>query len=537
MTIAWLKKPLPFALILVALWTAWRLIFLWQTGIPRPEVHDEFSYLLGADTFAHGHLANPPHPLGKFFESPHILVRPMYASKYQPGQAMFLALGQRLFGSAFYGVLIGNALMLFTLCLMLFAWVPWQWAVTISTMFALCLSPQMYWTNSYWGGSVAASGGALVLLGIGLYRAEQRPLSGVIFATGGLLLFWTRPYEGGVFTLIVLVVFAKELWRVRRGSVLLAAVSVFVIGISWTCYYNQAVTGKPFLLPYLLHDRQYNVTPVFWFLPLRNEPVYSHPRLASQHGVVGGEANVYESDLRGEPRLQFLKLGGLRALLSGLYRSLEILTPSLKVVVVLALLIPVAWRDPVYRKMGIVSGVFLLALSAETFHFQHYIAPVWAALALMIAVWAEHAWKLTIRKQRVGVALVLVALSSPGIAEFHSASTRSRQSSAQSTSEVGRNMPVADFDYARRDALIERLSALDQRQLVIVRYPSPDWRVSEEWVYNSADIDRQRVILAHDLGTEQDRELLAYYPDRKIWLLTFDRASGQERIAPYPTTP
>jgi len=126
----WLKKPLPAALILVLLWAICRVAFLWCTGIPKPEIHDDFTYFLGADAFGHGRLANPPHILVKFFGSPHILVRPVYASKYPPGQIMFLALGQRLCGLAFYGVLIRNALMLFTFCLMLFAAVPcngrWQ---------------------------------------------------------------------------------------------------------------------------------------------------------------------------------------------------------------------------------------------------------------------------------------------------------------------------------------------------------------------------------------------------------------------------
>src|SRR5208283_6246451 len=82
--------------------------------VPAPMYHDEFSYLLAADTFAHGRLTNPPHPLAIFFETAQELARPTYASKYPPGQAMFPALGQVVFGAPFYGVLIGNALMLFT---------------------------------------------------------------------------------------------------------------------------------------------------------------------------------------------------------------------------------------------------------------------------------------------------------------------------------------------------------------------------------------------------------------------------------------
>ncbi len=258
-----------------------RLAVLPVLPVPSPAIHDEFSYLLMSDTFAHGRLANPTHPMWVHFETFQVIQVPTYVSKYYPAQGLFLAAGQVVFGHPFWGVLLSSALMCAAICWMLQGWMSPAWALLGGILAVVRLGTFSYWANSYWGGAVAALGGALVLGALPRIKEEQRVRDAAWMGIGLALLFNSRPYES--LFLAVPIAIALLVWLLRKDEqriqkkvlcVILPLGIILTVTVAAMAFYFWKTTGQPFRPPYLVYEATYSSRPAFPWMPLKAPPPY-----------------------------------------------------------------------------------------------------------------------------------------------------------------------------------------------------------------------------------------------------------------------
>src|ERR1019366_10575966 len=84
----------PYAIAAGAMSALYLLVTAHQQRRSRlPYLHDEFSYLIQAHQLAIGRLWMTAHPIGEFFDSFQLFVRPVYASIYFPGTAILYVPG------------------------------------------------------------------------------------------------------------------------------------------------------------------------------------------------------------------------------------------------------------------------------------------------------------------------------------------------------------------------------------------------------------------------------------------------------------
>jgi hypothetical protein len=481
-----------------------RLLALPLLHIPVPGIHDEFSYLLMSDTFANGRLANTPHPMWISFETFHVNWFPSYASMYPPAQGVALAIGQIL-GNPWFGVLLSDAAMCATILWMLQAWLPARWAFLGGVLVALKLGIASYWMNSYWGGAVAAIGGALVLGGLARIVKRARVRDALLVGVGIAILANSRPYEGFLFCLpaagwflwwLVGKTKSNDAPRARFAKVVAPLIIVLLLTAGWMGYYNWRLTGNVLLMPHVLNTRTYHTAPLFLWEHAKTEMHYRNQQFEDFYN--GWERENYHNNRADILRVSWEKLfrGGITYFWIGLLFAL----PAL----------PFVLRERNMRlpwitvAIGIV-GVFIVIWSAA-----HYTAPITCAIYLLVVQAIRHLRTMRIAARPVGIALsrviVLALILDTGIG-------------------VARGVcdPLlwtCEGDPSRT-AIAEKLNHTPGKHLILVRY-TEDHNIHDEWVYNGAEIDKAKVLWARELDAQQNAKLLAYFKDRKIWLVTPD---------------
>ena len=494
------------------------------TWVPVPVVHDEFAYLLTADTFGQSRVVNETHTFWRHFESQHIFHEPAYQAKYPPAQGLCLAAGRVVLGHPIAGVWLSLGLACAAVCWALQASMPTRWAFLGGLLCALHPWIAYRWGNTYWGGSVAMLGGALLFGGV--LRLLRRPCGGAAFwtAIGLAILANSRPFEGLVVAIPLFVAVGasvisnRQLWRGRLGSVVETSALVLIPTVALMVLYNQALTGDPFKLPYVHHEQLYAVAPSFVWQSPRPTPEYRHESLRRIHA----EWEVYPYEQQRESPAMLLQWFVWKLqVLWGFFYGKTLWLPLVA--------LPLVWSRRSVKLATASVSLLLVAFFSHTYMQPHYAAPATVLFVLLsvqgmrgLRTWCIGPWQAG-RFLVHGVLLIQLGTLVPFAICYHNYFARFATPGGLLVAFRARDVSdPGDYLIASavlRERIRDHLTERGGRHLIFVRY-EPGHDPLFEWVFNEADIDGAPIVWAHDMGDRSNARLCDYCTGRHVWRLT-----------------
>jgi hypothetical protein len=491
-----------------------RLAILPLQPVPLPTIHDEFSNLLAADTFAHGRLANPPHPMWIFFDTFHVLQHPTYVTKYLPGEGLVLALGQ-LLGMPWLGTLLTLGLMSMAMTWMLQGWVPPHWAMLggIFVVWQLCLFNP--WFDGYLGAPIAALGAALVLGAYPRVIVFSRARYAAWMGIGLVILALTRPLEGFLFSLPVAIglVFTahhslqRVSYQVIFQTLLVPCAVVIGAGLIWLGYYNWRTSGNPLVFAYSLYHWAYFNYPIFAWQKMPPPLRYSNPQ--------------FEAFFNGWNRTAFRLTATQWGMRTWIALAMWWQAYLGRILTIPFMAFARVWRDRRVRLPLIQVVVCGLGLLSVVWFQPHYAATMEAAVLLLLMQSMRHLRRFTCSGRPFGIYLTRLVIV---LAVFWTVAL---------VWHWGHNAPTPWSK--QREQIAERLNSQPGEHLVLVSY-ALNHNPHQEWVYNAADIDRSKIVWARAIPGRDLAPLLNYFANRKVWIVypeeTPPRLNDYARVHP-----
>jgi len=501
-------------LVLALLPMALRLALLPTAPIPSPRTPDDFSYALLGDTLAHFRLANPPHPMHRFFETNFVLQEPTYSSIYPLGQGIALAFGQLVLRQQWAGVVLSAGAFCGLCYWMLRAWTTPAWALIGGLLAVFEFGPLQYWMNTYWGGSLAAAGGCLIFGSLPRLHRRARTRDAVLLGLGIAVEWLTRPFETALILLCValfLLPAFRGRWRLLARIASVAALATLP-ALALTLLQNWQATGRWTTLPYMLSQYQYGVPTSFTMqpVPTPHRPLTQEQKIDYdlQAAVHGNSPDTFSAFLaRLEKRVRFYRFFFPVPLLLALPAFFPVL------------------RQLRFLWVALSLAILGLGTNFYPYFYPHYIAGG-ACLFVLVSVTALE----RIGRWRSEVARLILMLSAAQFLFWYGLHLLAGWEPARALTEQYESWDYVNHgDPEGRIDIDRRLAQASGKQLVFVRY-APQHRL-DEWVWNAAGIDSSVIVRALDLGPAENEKLRRYYPDRTAWLLEPD--ARPPRLEPY----
>jgi hypothetical protein len=471
-----------------------------------PRIHDECSYTLQQRMLSEGRLWLPQHELADFFETFHVLTKPVYGSIYFPGTALMNVAGIWLMQPSWFVpvVLAGLVLMMSYLVgaevtdgiggilVALLVLCTWMFRV-YSTMVMSQIPAMLMGLMTYWA----------------WLRWRRSHLAWWAVAVGAFA-GWsviTRPVDGLAFALPVVVAIAWELRRrpIRRiglvaGCLMAGAIPFLTLQI----VFDDGITGNPLKTPYVLYLEQNQPGAVFGSALKEGEQPQTQ---LLQKRIYYEQFAAADRSSRKDGFLSWLEMRARMTVRAAFpFSAAMLLIPAALLIAADRGRLAILLTMPLFFGLYILNPLFLL-------HYGLPLAPV-VALATVLGARAVEEGLPWAGARRFAAVFFPAALACVAISWLPQFDHR--------ISDEAYKMPFLDH--------VERTMAGIQPPAVVFFHFAPGCNVDEEPVYNldTASPDDAPIIRAQDLGP-RDGELLRYYAQRQPSRIYYfmDRRSGK----------